>query len=112
MASREARHEHVYEALLAAGRTTWATGERVRIVRTVHGARLVTPDDDPRDYDVDHYARILREQYASRFSRALEPDVYAATFADPDQLELFVTSLADAKPILAHAMHDPDRWNR
>jgi DNA polymerase elongation subunit (family B) len=112
MASREARQEHAYEALLAAGRRTWSTGERVRIVRTIHGARLVEPDADPRDYDADYYARILREQYATRFSRALAPDVYAATFADPDQLELFATSLADATPILAQAMHDPDWWNR
>jgi DNA polymerase I len=105
LATRDTRHEHVYEALLAAGRTTWSTGERVRIVRTVHGARLVDPDAaDPRDYDADHYARILREQHASRFSRALEPDVHAATFADPDQLELFAVSLADAKPILTPAV--------
>jgi len=56
--------------------------------------------DDARDYDADHYVRVLRDQYASRFSRALAPDDFAAVFADPDQLSLFAPSLAAMRPVL------------
>jgi DNA polymerase elongation subunit (family B) len=99
LATREARRELPYEALLAANRR-WDVGERVRVYRTRESAALVEDDRDPRDYDSEHYARILREQYATRFSRALAPDDFAAVFADPDQLQLFARSLADARPVL------------
>lgn len=98
LATRESRRELPYEAMLAADRT-WSVGERVHVYRTRDSAR-VAGRDDPRDYDVDHYVRILREQYATRFSRALTPDDFAAVFADPDQLDLFARSLADARPVL------------
>lgn len=108
LAIRDGRRELPYEAMLASGRTEWSIGERVRIYRTTRGLGGVIaepeadarPSDDPRDYDVDHYVRILREQFASRIARALTPDDYAAVFADPDQLTLFARSLADARPIL------------
>ncbi|MDQ3339532.1 MAG: ribonuclease H-like domain-containing protein [Myxococcota bacterium] len=99
LATREARRELPYEALLAANRR-WDVGERVRVYRTRESAALVEEDRDPRDYDSEHYARILREQYATRFSRALAPEDFAAVFADPDQLQLFARSLADARPVL------------
>ena len=66
-------------------------------------APWIVPDSqatDPRDYDVDHYVRVLRETYAARFVRALHPEDFAALFADPDQPSLFARSLADARPIL------------
>lgn len=108
LAVRDGRRELTYEAMLASGRTDWAIGERVRVYRTARGLGNVIaepeadalPSDDPRDYDVDHYIRILREQFASRLARALTPDDYAAVFADPDQLSLFARSLANARPIL------------
>ena len=108
LAIREGRRELAYEAMLASGRTEWSIGERVRIYRTARGLGGVIaepeadalPSEDPRDYDVDHYVRILREQFASRIARALTPEDYAAVFADPDQLSLFVRALADARPIL------------
>jgi DNA polymerase elongation subunit (family B) len=108
LAVREGRRELTYEAMLASGRTDWSIGERVRVYRTARGLGNVIaepeadalPSDDPRDYDVDHYIRILREQFASRLARALTPDDYAAVFADPDQLSLFARSLVDARPIL------------
>jgi DNA polymerase elongation subunit (family B) len=101
LATRDSRRELAYEAMLAAERT-WSAGERVRVYRTRSGGGRVIDDpaDDPRDYDADHYARILREQYATRFSRALAPDDFAAVFADPDQLALFTPSLADMLPVL------------
>jgi DNA polymerase I len=64
-----------------------------------------SPDDapgtvDPRDYDVDHYARVLRDNFAVRLSRALAPDDFAAVFASPDQLSLFAPSTATMRPVL------------
>ncbi len=107
-ATRESRRELAYEALLAAGRTTWATGDRVRVYRTTTGAGLVRdaddPDDttavDPRDYDIDHYVRQLRDTFAARFARAFTPDDFASVFENPDQLSLFVTPIASIRPIL------------
>jgi DNA polymerase elongation subunit (family B) len=129
LATRTTRHQLSYEAVLASGRTDWAIGERVRVYRATGGrGRLViesdesddAPDDvpdpgdapatgtaaspgqpaDPRDYDVEHYLRVLRETYAARFSRALTPEDFAAVFADPEQPSLFARSLIGARPIL------------
>jgi len=109
LATRESRRELAYEAMLASGRTSWTVGERVRVYRTARGAGgvLADPDDDerpsrddPRDYDADHYVRVLRDTYASRLARAFAPDDHATVFGDPDQLSLFTPSLASIRPIL------------
>jgi hypothetical protein len=55
---------------------------------------------DPRDYDVEHYLRVLRDTYAARLARALTPEDFAAIFADPEQPSLFARPLRDARPIL------------
>ncbi|MCV4656062.1 hypothetical protein OFM13_32510, partial [Escherichia coli] len=58
------RSEAVYEALLASGRSRWAVGERVRLYRAAGGVWRLLPEDPeaaPRDYDVGHYVRLLRE---------------------------------------------------
>lgn len=94
LAQRGTRRELPYEALLASGRRNWRTGERVRVYRTADGgAALLTgamvDGEDPRNYDAEHYVRVLRETYAARLSRALTPDDFATLFADPDQLPLF-----------------------
>jgi DNA polymerase elongation subunit (family B) len=111
-ATRAQRREAPYEAVLATGRLDWETGERVRIYRAVRGraALHATPagddDDDrgggadPRDYDVDYYLRLLRDTFAARLARALDPEVFATVFADPEQLSLFAAPLAAARPIL------------
>jgi DNA polymerase elongation subunit (family B) len=110
LAIRDERRELTYEALLASGRTTWTVGERVRVYKTVagyggvvseaeDGARL--PDaPDGRDYDVDHYVRVLRDNFAERLSRALRPEHFAAIVSDPEQPSLFDESLADETTIL------------
>jgi len=107
--TREARREFAYEALLASGRAHWRVGEKVRVYRTQAGGGAVVPsadedaagrDADPRDYDVDHYARVLRHTYAARLARALAPADFAAVFADPDQLSLFAPSTATMRPVL------------
>lgn len=101
LASRESRRELAYEALVARGRTEWTTGTHVRVYRTARGgAGLVEEDEDPRDYDIEHYLRVLRDTFASRLVTALAPDDFATVFADPNQLSLFATSLAEARPIL------------
>jgi DNA polymerase, archaea type len=110
-ASRVERREHAYEAMLASGRTTWSVGDRVRVYRTIGGGAGVVadPDDDaaiavaardPRDYDVEHYVKLLRETFASRLARAFAPDDFAALFDDPDQLTLFGTPIDQIKPVL------------
>ncbi|HVK86768.1 MAG TPA: DNA polymerase domain-containing protein [Kofleriaceae bacterium] len=109
LATREARRELAYEALLASGRTTWSVGERVRVYRTRQGGGGLVADhgDDDvpdaagmRDYDVEHYVRVLRETFASRLARALTPEDFASVFADPDQLSLFAPSLSTVRPVL------------
>jgi DNA polymerase I len=99
-ALREHRREAMYEAMLARGETSWRKGDRVRVYRSRGGWRLVSPDDDPRDYDVDHYVRALRANYASRLSRALRPDDFAALFSDPEQPSLFAPAFDSMRPIL------------
>ncbi len=110
LATRDMRRELTYEAMLASGRTTWSAGERTRVYRTRGGGGNVvvdTEDDevaqaaiDPRDYDIGHYVRVLRDTFAARLARAFTADDFATVFADPDQLQLFSTSLASIRPVL------------
>jgi DNA polymerase elongation subunit (family B) len=100
-AIRGERRELAYEAMLACGRTTWSQGDRARVYRTKSGnGAVIVEGQDPRDYDVEHYARVLREIFASRLERAFSHDDYAAVFADPDQLPLFATPLAGVRTVL------------
>jgi DNA polymerase I len=68
--------------------------------RAPPGDRAAGDPRDPRDYDVEHYLRVLRDTYAARLARALAPEDFAAIFADPDQPSLFARPLGDARPIL------------
>lgn len=118
---RSTRRELAYEAVLASGRSVWAVGERVRVYRTRAGAGGVVAEcedaagdmphaaaeagraigrEDPRDYDVEHYARVLRDTYAARLARALTPGDFAAVFADPEQLPLFPPATVGMRPVL------------
>lgn len=106
-ATRVRRHEAAYEALLAAGRTDWSPGERVRVYRTRDGRAALAPSrataeagGDPRDYDVEHYVRVLRDTFAARLERALTPEDFAAVVDDPAQLSLFTPPYASMAPIL------------
>jgi hypothetical protein len=92
--------------MLASGRTAWSLGDRVRVYRTKAGSGGVVEDPenetsaDRRDYDVDYYARLLRETFAVRLARAFTPADYEAVFADPDQMSLFAPSLATIRTVL------------
>ncbi len=75
--TRASRREHSYEAMLAAGRHDWRRGERVRVYRVCDGsaglatdlATTTVSETDPRDYDVEHYLRVLKTGFASRLAR-------------------------------------------
>jgi DNA polymerase, archaea type len=108
--TRVVRREMAYEALLASGRSAWSVGDKVRVYRTQsgEGGVVVETDDDaaatdradPRDYDVEHYVRLLGETYASRLTRAFTAEDYSIVFADPDQLSLFTPPLDTISTIL------------
>ncbi|RKH02000.1 DNA polymerase II [Corallococcus sp. CA047B] len=119
LATRKQRRELSYEALLTNGREHWALGERVRIYRATGGRAglLLEPDaeegepaarvavgapagDDPRDYDVEYYVRLLKDTFAARLARGLTAEDFATVFADPDQPSLFTPSLAESRPVL------------
>jgi DNA polymerase elongation subunit (family B) len=119
LAARDSRRELPYEALLGRGRTDWTAGTHVLVYRTPRGgAGLVEAADldddadanadaaaaaaDPRDYDVEHYVRLLRDTFAARLVRAFSPDDHAAVFADPHQLSLFARPLSGIRPVLVH----------
>jgi DNA polymerase I len=108
--TRATRRELSYEAILASGRTSWSAGDRIRVYRTRsgRGGVIEEPEDetagiesaDGRDYDVDHYARLLRETFAARLARAFTPADYETVFADPDQMSLFAPPVATIRTVL------------
>ena len=105
---RDERRELPYEAVIASGRRSWRAGERVRVYRTSPVSGRLVGDDDPRDYDVEHYARQLRDTFAQRLARAFTPADFDAVFDDPAQLPLFPRPLDSVCTILTpfHATLD------
>ena len=105
-ASCASRRELPYEAMLASGRTEWRVGDRVRLYRTRTGSAVAHDDadvvgqHDARDYDVTHYARLLRDTFVARLARAFAPSDFAIVFADPDQLSLFDRSVSSIRSVL------------
>jgi DNA polymerase I len=142
MAARANHAEPQYEALLAAGRTRWYPGERVRYYRVRGGKFVWLPeesDESPiggtwesdednengngieeapnisyslpqnersttlesiaerRDYDVDHYLRVLVTSYAARLRKAFSPEDFAQLFRD-DQPGLFDRPISEIQP--------------
>ena len=109
LATRENRRELPYEAMLASGHAAWHAGDKVRVYRTNTGIGAVVPelDDegatelaDRRDYDIAHYERVLRDNFASRLARAFTPDDFGVVFADPDQASLFAPPVDTIRPVL------------
>jgi hypothetical protein len=94
--------------MFAAGRTSWSVGDRVRVYRNSagEGALAIEPDDDDaestdrRNYDVEHYIRVLRDSFAVRLARAFTHEDFAAVFADPDQPSLFQPSISAIRTVL------------
>ncbi|HEV8215932.1 MAG TPA: 3'-5' exonuclease [Gemmatimonadaceae bacterium] len=108
--TRETRRELAYEAMLASNRPAWSVGERVRVYRARHGIGRIVADagesgegDDPRDYDVEWYVRLLRETFAARMIRAFTTDDFATVFPHPDQLSLFAPDITTVRTVLVGA---------
>jgi DNA polymerase elongation subunit (family B) len=109
-AVRESRRELPYEAMLASGRTSWSVGDRIRVYRKRNGGcglleesddgHLEVSNADDRDYDVDYYARQLRQTFAARFACAFTSADYEAVFADPDQMALFMPAVTTIRTVL------------
>ncbi len=107
-AAKGERREHSYEAMLASGRHEWRRGERVRVYRTREGTAAVVSDRpgpdagacDARDYDVEHYLRVLRSNFAVRLARAFTPEDFATLFADPDKPSLFPPAYEKMRAVL------------
>jgi DNA polymerase, archaea type len=115
--TRETRRELPYEAMLASGRTSWSIGDRIRVYRTRSGPGGVIEESEDdatansesanrRDYDADHYARVLRATFAARLERAFTPADYEALFADPDQMSLFTPPTAGIRTVLTQQPGD------
>ncbi len=108
--SRTTRREFAYEAMLASGRRTWRIGDRVRVYRTLSGTGAVVEESDEdnpsretpdhRNYDAEHYVRLLQRTFVTRLARAFRPIDFATVFADAQQLPLFVPSLESIRPVL------------
>lgn len=126
-ASRARMREAAYETLIAAGRTTWRSGERVRFYRAADGTTVWLPDvadeelidgdeeegqeadalaeeqprasaDDRRDYDVAHYLQVLHGSYVSRLKKAFAPEDFDQLFRPDGQLGLFDRPIEDVQP--------------
>jgi DNA polymerase elongation subunit (family B) len=116
-AVRGSRRELPYEAMLAGGRTSWSVGDRVRVYRRRNGGcGLVAESEDgpvatsnDRDYDVDHYTRLLRQTFASRLTCAFTPADYEVVFADPDQMSLFMPAVTTIRTVLERKVQDVGR---
>jgi len=111
MASRKAHPEAQYEALLAAGRTNWYPGERVRFYRSRGGGYVWLPEEaeednpgggepaDQRDYEVGHYLQVLVTSYAARLRKAFAPEDFAQLFRVDGQSGLFDRPVELIQPI-------------
>jgi DNA polymerase elongation subunit (family B) len=101
LATRANRRELPYDALLAAGHTSWEVGDRIRVYRKRNGEGGLA--GDLRDYDIDYYVRLLRTTYAERLARAFTPEDFAAVFADADQFSLFTPAIESIHTVLTPA---------
>ena len=109
-AVRESRRELPYEAMLASGRKSWSRGDRIHVYRKRNGGCGLLEESeegpvgmrtvDVRDYDIEHYARQLRQTFASRLACAFTAADYDTVFADPDQMSLFMPAVATIRTVL------------
>jgi DNA polymerase, archaea type len=70
------------------------------LLEELEDGMVSTIGGDDRDYDVDYYARQLRQTFASRFACAFTPADYEAVFADPDQMSLFMPAVTAIRTVL------------
>jgi DNA polymerase elongation subunit (family B) len=138
--TRAKHSEQAYEALLAAGRTRWAPGERVRFYRALGGSFIWIPDEseeisfdeqdsapastgqsagrlpvahpgtirERRDYDVEHYLRVLVTSYASRLRKAYAAGDFEQLFRLEEQLGLFDQPIEHIQPLWIRCQAVPE----
>ncbi|HMO56492.1 MAG TPA: DNA polymerase domain-containing protein [Roseiflexaceae bacterium] len=109
LAGRSRQREGPYEALLAAGRSDWQPGERVRYYTAEGGGYVWLPDeregeeaaglDERRDYDVAHYTAALLSSYASRLRKAFTVEDFDQIFRQDAQIGMFDKPLDQIKPL-------------
>jgi hypothetical protein len=125
LASRGRHMEPQYETLLAAGRTQWRAGERVRFFKAESGEAVWLPDEaddvspiadeeemtealvelqspsvpaaalERRDYNVEYYLRLLLQSYAQRLRVAFEAEDFKQLFRLDGQLSLLDRPIGD-----------------
>lgn len=107
LAGRSSLKEAPYEALLQAGRD-WRPGQRLRWYRGQGGQPRCLPepedpaaspviDEDPRDYDVEHYVQNLVGSYADRLRKAFRPEDFQQLFRGHLQGGLFDKPVAEIR---------------
>jgi len=109
--TRGRAREAAYEALLAAGRTQWRVGERVRFYRAATGVPTWLPDAPNQDgaaapdentimpaYDTAHYLGVLHTSYVARLRKAYTPHVYEQLFRSSGQMGLFDEPIDGMQP--------------
>jgi DNA polymerase elongation subunit (family B) len=102
--TRATRREAPYEALIAAGRSSWAPGDRVRFYRARGLGHVLLeehhdPASDRRDYDVEHYEAVLVRSYAARLACAYRPEDWERLFRLGGQGGLFDPPLREIQTI-------------
>ncbi len=93
------QREGPYEAMLAAGRTSWNPGERIRFYRAEGGRYALLEQPTPPPYDAEHYVRVLVENYADRLRKAFRPADFAQIFRSEAQIGLFDREMATIMPL-------------
>jgi DNA polymerase, archaea type len=140
--ARAGHSEQAYEALLAAGRTKWTPGERVRFYRSLSGLSVWVPDESEeiiigdahedrakedgrkpneallslrpdevksrRNYDVEHYLRVLVTSYASRLRKAYASEDFEQLFRIDEQLGLFDRPVEHIQPLWIRCQSEDD----
>src|SRR5262249_1334799 len=107
--TRASHREAPYEALLAAGRKSWEPGERVRFYRARGGGYALLPDeqletdDDPPDYDVPYYQRVLLQSYAGRLAVGYRPEDWERLFRIGGQGGLFDKPIHEIRTVRINA---------
>jgi DNA polymerase, archaea type len=102
------RSEVAYEAMLASGYSDWRRGQRVRLYCSVNGWRILPnnpPDDGSSallDYDIWHYRRSLRKNYAERLRSGFSNRDFELLFQDSAQAGLFDGDVRDITAQLQH----------
>ena len=115
---RKRIREAPYEALIAAGRTGWRVGERVRFYRAEGNQAVWIHDEPDRDevsrpeetrqtkhtapklppYDIANYLTVLQTSYVSRLRKAFEAEDFEQLFRVSGQIGLFDKPFSQMQP--------------